>query len=93
MRRRQPLPDAIANAPELFSGLEVYYEAFLELTTCRQVGFGEGPIPWDAIDRYAERHGIADEEDYEDFVDMVRALDDAYLKHRRDKAEREAGRV
>ena len=86
------MPDAIANAPELLQGLEGYYQAFLELHTCRAVGFGEGAIPWTAIDAYATRHGLEGEE-YEDFEDLVRVLDDAYLKHRREKAERESDKT
>lgn len=66
-------------------GLEGYYQAFLELHTCRAVGFGVGAIPWTAIDAYARRHGLEGEE-YEDFEDTVRALDNAYLAHQQEKA-------
>lgn len=68
----------------------MYYEAFTELSTCRQVGMGTGPIPWTAIDRYGTRHGFAGE-GFEYLVRMVRALDDAFLAYsrKRDKEERE----
>jgi hypothetical protein len=89
IRRRQPLPDVIANAPQLFPGLEMYYEAFTELSTCRSQGFGVGPIPWTAIDRYGDRHGFLGE-GFEYLVRMVRALDDTFLAYsrKRDKEER-----
>lgn len=39
-----------------------------------------GPIPWRAIDRYAERIGLLDDEvEYTDFVEIVQALDVAFL--------------
>jgi hypothetical protein len=79
----------IANAPQLLMGLEMYYEAFTELSTCRQVGMGMGPIPWTAIDRYGDRYGFQGE-GFEYLVRMVRALDDVFLAHSRKKAEKEA---
>jgi hypothetical protein len=88
IRRRVPLPDIIENAPEILLGLEVYYEAFLELDTCRTVGMSAGRIPWTAIDRYAERHGFTgDGFDY--LLHMIRAMDDAFLKYSRDKAAKD----
>lgn len=56
--------------------LERIRGAFHELSTCRQIGMALGPIPWTAIDRYAERHGIGD---FEQFATLVRACDAAYL--------------
>lgn len=84
IRRRQPLPDAIADAPELYAGLEVYYEAFIELSTCRDHGMGIGPIPWTAVDRYAERHGFRGD-GFSYLLKMVRAMDDAFIKHMKQK--------
>lgn len=86
IRRRQPLPDAIMDAPELYAGLEAYYEAFIELSTCRDHGMGVGPIPWTAVDRYAERHGFRGDGFFY-LLKMVRALDDAFLKHQRQKGK------
>ena len=80
MMRRQPIPDVMANAPELGLGLEFFYEAFLELSTCRAVGFGVGPIPWVAMDRYARRYGVAGE-DFDRFRQLIRALDEVFMAH------------
>lgn len=72
-------------------GLEMYYEAFTELSTCRQQGMGLGPIPWTAIDQYALRHGF-EGDGFQYLVRMVRALDDVFLAHSRKKAKEEADR-
>lgn len=70
----------------------MYYEAFTELSTCRDHGMGVGPIPWTAVDRYAERNGFeGDGFDY--LLRMVRALDDAFLAHTRRKETEERARV
>lgn len=79
------MPDAVAGAPQMFWGLEAYYDAFVELSTDRQSGMSVGPIPWSSIDRYACRHEIEGEA-FEYLVRMVRALDDAFLAHCRKEA-------
>lgn len=85
IRRRQPLPDVIANAPELLLGLDTYYEAFVELSTCRT---DLGPIPWTAVDRYAERHSF-EGESFLYLLKMIRAMDDVFIKHMRAKLDKE----
>lgn len=84
IKRRQPLPEAIANAPTIFKGLEPYYIAFWELSTDRSQGMGVGPIPWSAINEYAVREGLRGE-GYEDLVDYVRAMDRTFLKFQREE--------
>lgn len=78
-KQRKPLPEKIANAPEIALGLEIYYVAFLDLSTCRPFGMGEGPIPWTAIDRYCVVNGIKGEL-REDLFFIVQELDGVYLK-------------
>lgn len=58
------------------------WQAFQRLTHDRPTGMGIGAIPFLAIDRYAERFEI---DDFEEFHDLVRALDDEYLKHANEK--------
>ena len=60
------------------------WAAFGELHTCRGIGMEAGPIPWTAIDRYAERHGI-EGDDFEEFLILVRAMDDEYREATRPK--------
>jgi hypothetical protein len=78
--KRCRLPDSIANAPQLTFGLEVYFEAFRPLSTCRSFGFGAGPIPWTAVQEFAERARMS-EDQADDLHYYVEAMDSAYLGH------------
>ncbi len=80
-KQNLPIPDKIRNAPFLLPGLHFYYQAFLDLSTCRPLGMSEGPIPWSAINTYAERHELTDD-DYDRFFILIRVMDVAYLEHR-----------
>lgn len=94
-RRGQSPPEFIANAPALLPGLELYYEAFKELSTCRPyIGLEgvPGPIPWTAIDRYGLAHDF-EEEGLDYLVSMIRALDDEFLRHMREKTSGNPGTV
>lgn len=75
---RKPVPEKISNAPELGFGLDLYYEAFWDLATCRPVGLGAGAIPWTAIRDYAIAFAF-DEEQTEILFHCVRLMDNAYL--------------
>lgn len=78
---RMPLPPAIQNAPVLFRGLELFFVAFLDLVSERQVTMaGMTPIPWTAIDRYCEANEIYGEQ-REDVFYFVRKLDQASATH------------
>ena len=48
--------------------------AFGELSTCRQVGMGVGPIPLTAIQHYADRHELG-----ELFIKQILDMDRQYL--------------
>lgn len=78
VRTRQPYPDTIANAPELMPGLSLFYIAFLDLTSCRSLGYSQGPIPWLAIHHYCEAHEIEGEQKEDVFYHIAR-LDKTYL--------------
>lgn len=80
-KQNLPIPDKIKNAPELLPGLAFYYLAFKQLSTCRQIGMGEGPIPWLATEAYCTRHEV-EGEDYDIFVALIEAMDMEYLKYR-----------
>lgn len=64
----------------IWTSLVYFYAAFCELTTCRPVGFGAGPIPWTAIMEWCDREGL-DGPDRADFLYLVRSMDRAYLDH------------
>lgn len=78
VRTRQPYPDSIANAPELHPGLNLFYTAFLDLTSCRALGTSQGPISWLSIHYYCEANEI-DGEQREDVFFHVTRLDKVYL--------------
>jgi len=83
----RPVPDRILNAPELLLGLEVYYEAYMELNTCRSVSWSAGPIPWTSVQDYAIINEFTEEE-ATDLQYFIRKMDHAFLK-RMDKKNAE----
>jgi hypothetical protein len=87
IRTRSPLPNAIANAPQLLPGLELYYNAFMDLTSCRQMGFGEGPISWLSVAEYCAVHSIEGDQREELFY-HIREMDTAYLELRAKQSKR-----
>lgn len=83
------LPAKIANAPELFLGLELFYLAFLCLTTCRgSGGNGEGVISWLAIKEYCQWNEVTGEQQDEMFYHIQR-MDSTYLNFKYEKIKRE----
>lgn len=86
MREGSPLPQRIQNAPQLAFGMQMYFTAFLDLTSCRQLGMTLGPIPWTAVNDYAIDLGL-DEESTEDLHHFVRAMDNVYVSHHSKKVK------
>ena len=78
VRSRQPFPAAVLNGAELPEELRLFYAAFLDLTSCRTLGQGIGPIPWLAIHYYCGAHEIEGEQREEVFYHVTR-LDKEYL--------------
>lgn len=77
------------NGPELRGDLELYYNAFGALTTCRMLGgVLPGAIPWSAIDHYCTVMQI-EEEQREDLFYHVERLDKSYLDWLRKQHDRE----
>lgn len=73
----QEVPEGLI-APDL-SDVEWYlWEAFWELSTERQIGMREGPIPWSSIRAYLS-HSTGINPDV--FVAVIRAMDSVYLTH------------
>jgi hypothetical protein len=76
-----PIPKKIADAPSLFAGLDLFYIAFWELTTCRELGYGSiGPINWLTVHEYCKYNGIEDEQ-REDMFYFIGKMDEVYLEH------------
>lgn len=72
------MPRKIADAPELWPGLEVYFEAWMQMDSCRQVGMSIGPIPWTAIEQYAKAMDLDDQQTAR-MHRLLRAMDRVYL--------------
>lgn len=77
-----PLPDAIANAPVLGLGLDIFFVAFMDLNSCRSLGVVEGPIPWIAKQTYSKEELQLEGEQRDDFFYYMARLDAAYLDHK-----------
>ena len=82
------MPDKIANAPELLMGLELYYIAFSDLTSCR--GSPDSQINWVAIKQWAEEHELYGEQ-REDLFFHVQSLDSVFLDYKVKRAKRQTG--
>lgn len=72
---------ALRDRPELDDYLGFEWRAFRDLRNDRIVGMALGPIWWTSIDAYAARHGIDDPDEFERFVFLMQAMDDAYRAH------------
>lgn len=86
-RNGWPLPKRIQEAPDLILGLELYYQAFMDLNTCRSIGFSAGPIPWTAVADYAAAHEF-DSEQTEDLFFFTHVMDAAFLEYNNKKSTR-----
>jgi len=84
LQQGHPIPERIANAPEIKEHMRFYIEAFFDLTSERQIGFAEGPIPFFAIVNYA-RLLDCDAEDFADLLYFIREMDSEYLSFRAKK--------
>lgn len=89
--RGVPLKGAITEAPELDFFQARVIRAFEELSSCRQIAMGTvGPIPWVAIDAFADRLGLVEDEiAYADFMYLIRELDEVFLRDKRAEIDRE----
>lgn len=87
MQAGAPLPDRIANAPELKLGLELYFQAFLDLDGERDSSMGIAPIPWSKVKTYAEFYGFSKEQT-EDLFFFIRKMDNAYIKRENAKQKK-----
>ena len=67
--------------------------AFWELSSCRQIHMGgAGPIPWDTLDRWACRAGYLEHDElYDDFMYLMRQLDEEFLEDQAVRRKREMG--
>lgn len=80
----------LSDQPTLWKSSIGYWEAFQRLSTCRPLGMGPpGPIPWVAINAYAERYGYYGLL-FDELVHYVEFLDGIYLQHAASKSRVDA---
>jgi hypothetical protein len=80
MSARQPIPKKILDAPTLIQGLELYYFAFFDLLTSREMGMGGcGAITWQTVNDYAIFHQFS-EEQRSDLHHHIVQMDTVYMK-------------
>lgn len=84
-----PIPDRVLNAPVLIPGLDFYLTAFLTLSSERQVGMGEGRIPWSKTLKYALHYGLADVE-FDILWELITRIDGAYLEWQSKRSKKDA---
>jgi hypothetical protein len=78
----KPPPAALLARPELSDLSAVAWDCFQDLKWERDSGFGSvGHIPWSAIDRWADRHGIDSADQFTRLKCLVTALDEKWLDH------------
>jgi len=83
-KQRRKIPASILNKPQLRDGLQMFYRAFMELSSCRQIGMAEGPIPWTAIQLWCNEGCLLGTQRDSVFY-HVRRMDLAYMKHQSGK--------
>lgn len=71
------VPDAYINSPIQEPGDGFFLQAFENLSSCRQIGMGPGPIPWNAVRDYAIEHQYPYPSD---LWYLVRCMDAIYLE-------------
>ena len=71
--------------PPITEGLELYLDAFAELGTCRISAGGMAPIPVTAIADYARHYDVGD---MDDFLHIIRSMDDRLMELEREKDEK-----
>jgi hypothetical protein len=77
---------ALEARPILQLGLDVYFQAYNDLSFDRPTGFSVGYIPWSSITKWCELHGIYDIDDIATCIRYIRALE----KFDNDLAEKKA---
>jgi hypothetical protein len=81
------LPSAIDNKPEVWPGLQIYWQAWRDLWTSR--AWAEAPISWVTVQAWGVAQALSADQ-MADLHTHIRALDNAFCKWRYEKQKREA---
>jgi len=85
LRQGGQLPAKIRDAPQLQPGQEMYFLAYMELSSARTMG---GLIPWTAVQEYGKALRL-DEETCEDLHFLISEMDIARGNYYEAKEKRE----
>lgn len=91
-RKGREVPEWFLDEPAVGRMDHFYGKAFNDLSTCRSFGMGLGPIPWDKIDEYGRKAGLTNDI-LKAFIDIIRLMDEAYLRHHKDEAGSNTGQT
>jgi hypothetical protein len=80
----KPIPEKLANPPQITLGDEFYLEAYLELDTERSKSMGIERIPFSSIVLYGQFYGLSFDECSE-LLFVVRLIDNAMVKYYNEK--------
>lgn len=74
------ISEALESRPEVEPTGLFYWDAFHAISSDRQMSMSVGPIGFTVMDSFARRYNLVDQE-FEDFVYVMRELDKVFLSH------------
>jgi hypothetical protein len=80
---------ALANQPDLFPDLAIFYNAFNALSTSRDSGFGMGYIKYSEISKYIDEWQIWNMEERFEWIHWIQTIDRIYVKLQSDKQDQD----
>jgi hypothetical protein len=80
----QPIPDKLANPPQIADSIYFYLEAYFELDTERSKSMGTERIPFSRIVNYAKHVGLSHSE-CNDLISIIRLVDNGMIKYYNEK--------
>lgn len=78
-RMKRRLPERIENAPELEFGNELYLQAFMDLSSCRNSPYGAMPISYFDMVHYSMINDFSSDQ-FEMLLSVIPPMDSEYTK-------------
>ena len=86
--KESSLLPALANKPDLFSDLIIYYQAFQAVSTSRDSGFGIGYIKLSEIRGLLDEWNLYNYEDRLEWIQWIQFIDRIFVKLQSDKQKK-----
>jgi len=83
---------ALENRPILLPGLDVYFNAYRDLSYDRPIGMDVGPIPWSSIVKWCQYNNIHDINDIDTCIRYIRKLEQVDHELKDKKGAKNGGR-